>query len=726
MPSPAELDDLPERPRLTGWRAHAVAVAAPLVYLGLRRLTYDWFGSEAVVGTTLLLVVVLGRYLSTPAAWTALAFSVVPVAVLRHVDPRYADDMQSPLRMALQMFLYFAVGGLIVRQQTRWRSAIDDLRRRELAAKEANARWELASDYAQLGTFDWDFVRNTTKWSPMMEQLHGLAPGEHDGKTGSGFKRMHPDDVPLVQAAIEQAKSSGRTMSITYRVRLPDGRERWIEGIGRVALENGEPVRLAGVCSDVTQRHEAYIAAMRYEALAEDAPLGVYRCSATGQLEYANSAFVRITGYRMEEIDSKNWVRMIHPDDVEALAANWADCLKHPRRFSSEFRYVRPDGAVVWTISHNAPLFDDQGRFEGYVGYVNDVTERKRADEALQTSEARFRAIVEHAEPAVFLKDEQGRYQVVNTTFERLMNKPAAELIGRDDRELFPRETAEMFLATDRRVRETGKAEHAEEEIDLADGKRTYLSVKYPIADARGRVVGVGGYATDITPLKQIQTELLRDRRLLRDLIDVQEQERQFICNELHDGTIQFLVGALMTLQSPKVRRDKDDEALEKAEKLLTQAMAEARRLIGGVRSSLLDDLGVVAAVEDLLGQNREQGLDVDFAHDDDFHDLDDKTAVTLFRVVQEALSNVRKHGGVERAVVELRRRGDDVALTVRDEGRGFAAERVRPECFGLRGMRERVLLAGGTFQLSSKPGGGTTVEAVLPISPPKASTEGL
>ena len=135
MPSPAELDDLPERPRLTGWRAHAVAVAAPLVYLGLRRLTYDWFGSEAVVGTTLLLVVVLGRYLSTPAAWTALAFSVVPVAVLRHVDPRYADDMQSPLRMALQMFLYFAVGGLIVRQQTRWRSAIYDLRRRELAAK---------------------------------------------------------------------------------------------------------------------------------------------------------------------------------------------------------------------------------------------------------------------------------------------------------------------------------------------------------------------------------------------------------------------------------------------------------------------------------------------------------------------------------------------------------------------------------------------------------------
>src|SRR5690606_33141217 len=107
--------------------------------------------------------------------------------------------------------------------------------------------------------------------------------------------------------------------------------------------------------------------------------------------------FARTTGYRLAEINRENCVRMIHPDDVEALAANWADCLKNPRRFSSEFRYVRPDGSVVWTMSHNAPLFGDRGRFAGYVGYVNDNTERKQTVEALQTSEARFRAIVEHA-----------------------------------------------------------------------------------------------------------------------------------------------------------------------------------------------------------------------------------------------------------------------------------------------------------------------------------------
>ncbi|MGC3967274.1 MAG: PAS domain-containing protein [Pirellulales bacterium] len=311
-----------------------------------------------------------------------------------------------------------------------------------------------------------------------------------------------------------------------------------------------------------------------------------------------------------------------------------------------------------------------------------------------------------HADAAVFLKDREGRYQIVNTEFERIVQRPAAELIGRTDDELFPPEVVRGFRETDRRVMESGKPEQREEFVPSVDGQRYYLSVKYPITDARGRVVALGGFATDITERKEMENELRRDRKLLRDLIDVQEQERQFICNELHDGTIQYLVGALLRLQSPSASAG-NKETLAQAENYLIRATAEARRLIAGVRSSLLDDMGVAAAIDDLVAQNHDMGLEVRVYRDSDFRDLDEKIALTIFRVVQEALSNIRKHAGVDHAEVELRRGEKEVIFIVRDEGHGFAPGSEKPECFGLRGMRERVLLAGGKFALTSASGQG-------------------
>lgn len=718
--NPPLYDDTFERPLVSGAVGHVLAVLSGLLLWILRWVSFDILGTDGSIAWSILLVILMGRVVGGSASWTVLFVGLVPIVWLRWIAHR-PDVSLASADILIRSITYLGIGGYATLQRERWRMRMRVLRAEERAAVEANSRWQMASEFAEIGTFDWDIQADTSIWSPVMQRLHGFAVGEHDGKATTGFQRVHPDDVAVIQQAVAAAAASGETTSLVYRVRLSDGRERWIEGIGRVQSENGRPRRVVGVCIDVTERHEAKLASVRFEALTTHAPVGIYQSNVAGRCVYVNPAWTRILGHTLNDLIDDKWIRWIHPDDRDRIVALWTDINKDPRPFETELRYLHVDGRTISAIAHNAPLTDEHGRHLGFVGSVTDITERKQVEESLQASEARFRALIDNAEPAVFLKDEAGCYQIVNATFERLTNLSAEQIIGRTDEELFPPEVAASFRATDRRVWETKQAAHVEESLPLADGIRHYLSVKYPITDGRGRVVALGGFATDITVRKEMEDKLRRDRQLLRDLIDVQEQERQFICNELHDGTIQYLVGALMHLQSPAVQSD-GRSGLEKVESYLIRAASESRRLIAGVRSSLLDDMGVVAAIEDLVAQSREVGVEVKVYRDDEFRDIDDKIAVTLFRVVQEALSNVRKHAGVNRVEVELRRGENEIILVVRDEGRGFQPGSEPPECFGLRGMRERVLLAGGKFSLVSAPDKGTTVRAEFPLMPQPGS----
>jgi PAS domain S-box-containing protein len=720
-PPPFSKADDVDRPWLTGAAAHIAAVASCMLLFALRWWAFDYLGTESAVAWSMLLVVVVGRVLDVPAMWTLLVFGALPIVWLRWIDLPHGKYW--PTDLALRLVIYFALGYYLTLQRSGWRTRSAKMKRNELDAVAANNRWELASEFAQIGTFESDLVEDRAIWSPVMQQLHGFAPGEHDGKPGTGFQRILPEDVERVQADIARATASGEKSSTVYRVRLPDGSIRWIEAIGRVQFEQGRPRRIAGVCFDVTDRHEAQLASMRFETLTEHSPVAIFQCDAAGNCLYVNPAWIEMVGATSEELQNDKWARFIHPEDLPRTFERWTDGLRNPRAFEVEYRHVRADGRVVPVVAYNAPLFGEGRQFLGYVGCVIDLTARKQAEESIESTEARMRALVTHADAAVFLKDLQGRYQTVNAELERIMQMKAADILGRTDDELFPAEVARAFRETDLRVLGSGKPERREEFIPLPDGKKFYLSVKYPITDSQGRVVALGGFATDITERKAMEDALRHDRKLLRDLIDVQEQERQFICNELHDGTIQFLVGALMRMQSPSFAAG-NKEAFAQVEGYLVRATSEARRLIAGVRSSLLDDMGVAAAIEDLVAQNRDMGLEVRVYSDHDFRDLDDKVAVTVFRVVQEALSNIRKHAGVQEAEVELRRGESEIIFIVRDEGRGFTPGGEKPACFGLRGMRERVLLAGGQFSLTSAPDKGTTVRCELPLTPPR-STDG-
>jgi len=235
--------------------------------------------------------------------------------------------------------------------------------------------------------------------------------------------------------------------------------------------------------------------------------------------------------------------------------------------------------------------------------------------------------------------------------------------------------------------------------------------------DSGGVVTGYVGTVMDITTLYESQ-------QLLRRLIEVQEEERRALCHDFHDGLIQYAIAAQMLIEAHQSRCNVKEPCaeLEDAIRCLKKGVLEARRLIRGIRSSLLDDLGLAAAIDDLAEQLADFGVRVERHVDPrvEKEPLEKQTAI--YRVVQEALTNVRKHSGEREARVRIQYDDDVLQVIVEDQGKGFDVVASASCGFGMAGMTERARLAGGTCHVESQPGRGTRVIVRL-HSPPSAQS---
>jgi signal transduction histidine kinase len=199
------------------------------------------------------------------------------------------------------------------------------------------------------------------------------------------------------------------------------------------------------------------------------------------------------------------------------------------------------------------------------------------------------------------------------------------------------------------------------------------------------------------------------------------------VAYEVHDGLTQVAAAAHQHLQAFSRRfrpeAEKGSKDLERIVRLVRQTVSESRRIIANLRPTTLDDFGLAAAISLEVERLREEGYVVDY--EEEFGDdarLPDAAEIALFRVAQEALTNVRKHARTRRARVELRRTTEEVRLEVRDHGRGFDPAAAQSgsgpgERVGLPGMRERIGMLGGELEVRSRPHGGTSVTATVPAS---------
>jgi sigma-B regulation protein RsbU (phosphoserine phosphatase) len=273
----------------------------------------------------------------------------------------------------------------------------------------------------------------------------------------------------------------------------------------------------------------------KYRGIFENIVEGIFQTSPDGQYISANSALARIYGYGSPE-ELMNSVRDIARKlYVEpGRRSEFIQLMQQTDTVTNfESRIYRKDGSIIWIAENVRGVRDPQGRLLHYEGTVEDITQRKLAEEKLRDSEALYHSLVETLPQSIYRKDLEDRFTFVNQLFCSALDRAAAEILGRTDADFYPPKQAAKYQREDRRVIETRKTFNAVEERTLPGGEKTYVQVvKTPLYDAHGNVIGLQGIFWDITEqkraeeqIRQATAELGRSREALRKKNDEMEED---------------------------------------------------------------------------------------------------------------------------------------------------------------------------------------------------------
>ncbi len=214
------------------------------------------------------------------------------------------------------------------------------------------------------------------------------------------------------------------------------------------------------------------------------------------------------------------WRSLIHEDDREGLSASVERAAKSGNEHHYEYRFHHSDGTIHWHETHGMVLVDEQGHRCRLVGFLRDITGRKRAEEAVAAAQRQVQGIIENTPAVVYALDLNERFIIANSALAKVLNTTPEQMIGKRRHDLMPKEDADWHEANDRKVIEAGKAIELEEASQLNGRSITWLTSKFPLRDAQGKIYAVGGISTDVSERKQVEEALRRSQKTLHDLIE--------------------------------------------------------------------------------------------------------------------------------------------------------------------------------------------------------------
>jgi len=584
--------------------------------------------------------------------------------------------------------------------------------------------------------------------------------------TQPGFWRahLHPEDRERTLAVSDAYIATGRDFVHEYRMVAGDGRTVWIRDSVTVA-----PGRLHSLKVDVTarKRTEALLAGESevLTLIAAGEPLARVLAALCGVIDAQDDDIVcavqlveegrlrSLAGPRLPEAYARAMDgvsvgpasgscgaaayrrRPVITEDIAVdplWAADRATALAHGLRACWALPVLDVAGLPLATVAvyrrtPRAPRADEQALMSRAVRLAGIAIERMRAEQALRTSEQQYRTLITNIPDVVWITDSTGRTVFVSPHVQRVGGYTAEELyragsgawFGRvhpDDVPLVQRHFAALFGGP-------GRTFDLEYRLQHKDGRWIWIHDRAVTTyEAHGVTYAYGIY-TDITDRKR--NEEIR-ALLLNQVITVQEEERRRIARELHDETAQSLASLLLGLSALRETRTLKAARAAAGElhQVATRALAEVRRLASGLRPSALDDLGLPAAVARYaadFGQMRGLAIDVE-AGGLGTDRMPRAVETALYRIMQEALSNVARHAGAGHVRVQLDRFGAMVSMLVSDDGIGFDPDRppapaTAAHGLGIHTMRERALVLNGTLTIQSAPGRGTRVSVEIPVS---------
>jgi len=451
-----------------------------------------------------------------------------------------------------------------------------------------------------------------------------------------------------------------------------------------------------------------------------------------GSRTFFNRAWLDFTGRTLADQLGAGWARRVHHDDRAQCVAKYAAAVAARQRFDLEYRLRRADGEFRWVIDLGAPHYGAHHKLLGYIGSCVDITDRKRAELALRASETRFRLLAENAHDMIY------RYRVQPAFGMDYLSPAATAMTGHAPEEFSadPELPFRIIHPDDRAKAQLMRQdpEGFREPVILrwvhADGRIVHIEHRNtPVYDGQGRLVAIEGIGRDVTEQVAIEHRL-RDseahmRRLAANLELAREQERANVSRELHDELGQTLTAVkieLARVARELLKQGIGHESLDRLQSIIggvDLATETVRRLAAALRPPALDHLGLVAAIElEAAAVSRRTGLRCRVVGNRRADNLNPQQATALFRIVQEALTNVVRHASASAVSIWINGSTRATSLKIQDNGVGMTnGQQNGAGGIGLLGMRERTEQIAGTLTITSRPGRGTAIRVVAPAS---------
>lgn len=619
----------------------------------------------------------------------------------------------------------------------------------QLRAVEAQVRFQArlldAVGQAVIAT---DLNGTITYWNNAAERIYGWSAAEVIGR--NVLDVTPAETVHAEAASMMERLRRGERWSGEFCVKRKDGTS-FLAFVTNspIVNEEGKLAGVIGISMDISDQknteEELRQSHQRFELVSRASSDTIWDWDITSGSLWVSDAFFRKYGYpKTPTLTLSDWDSHIHPEDRERVVRSLLAAVEQrASSWEEEFRFVHANGSTSYVVARGFLVCNEQGTPVRMVCSMVDVTTLKLAEldqrylaEEREKLLHQLRLQFERMPIGYVLADHNFRIVEWNPSCEKIFGFTRAEVLGRSPFDLVISPSLKPFIHEFIDKLKTGKETLTAINENLTKDGRTILCEWFdtPLFDDHGNYTGMIAMVQDITERRLAEESLRKSNIQLRNLSaylqSVREQERKHIAREIHDELGQELTALKMQAAIIQKAIVKLEGTVPKAELLeLTNsltAMADTsiktvRRIATELRPDVLDKVGLIDALKWQAQEfEKRTGAQCIFLSRIDEWDFPDNVATALFRIFQEALTNVSRHAAATRVAAELSLREGWVEFRIEDNGRGITKEQIEnTSSLGLVGLVERARLLGGTATILGVPGAGTTIRVQIPLPPP-------